>query len=101
MDEITRYTEDLHFIMSHPESVAREWQRLRASAERERELREALKSTTASLVAAISLLERTPASKKAAPSNNMFAIMLEDYSKSVEKARSILNKHKEKANDDP
>jgi uncharacterized small protein (DUF1192 family) len=56
-------------------------------AENER-LRAALVSTTASLVAAISLLER--GGKKAAPSDTMFAMMLEDYQKSVDEARAAL-----------
>lgn len=51
---------------------------------------DALRDTTASLVAAISLLER--GGKKAAPSNMMFDIMLDDYRKSVERARALLNR---------
>jgi len=55
------------------------------AAERER-LREALIRTAASLVAAISLLER--GGKKAAASDTMFAAMLKDYQASVDKARA-------------
>lgn len=52
--------------------------------------REALISVMASLAAAISLLERTPQAKKAAPSDKMFAQMLEDYKKSLAEARRTL-----------
>lgn len=58
------------------------------AAERER-LREALIRTAASLVAAISLLER--GGKKAAASDTMFAAMLKDYQAAVDKARAALN----------
>jgi len=50
---------------------------------------EALRGTTASLVAAVSLLKR--GSKKAAPSNKMFDQMIRDYSKSIEGARAALS----------
>ena len=50
------------------------------------DLFEALRCTTASLVAAISLLER--GGKKAAPSDKMFDQMLVDYRNAVEKARA-------------
>jgi hypothetical protein len=53
--------------------------------------REALISVTASLAAAISLLERTPKAKMAAPSNTMFAQMLDDYRRSLEKGRAALS----------
>ena len=53
-------------------------------------LREALVSVTASLAAAISLLERTPKAKKAAPSDKMFEQMLIDYRKSLETGRAAL-----------
>ena len=46
---------------------------------------DAFKGVTASLSAAISLLEN--GGKKAAPSNKMFAIMLEDFRKALERAR--------------
>lgn len=44
----------------------------------------------ASLAAAISLLERTPKAKKAAPSDRMFEQMLCDYRKALEEARAAL-----------
>ena len=50
--------------------------------------REALVSVTASLAAAISLLERMPKAKKAAPSDKMFEQMLVDYRKSLETGRA-------------
>lgn len=52
------------------------------------ELLEAAKSTTAALVAAVSLLKR--GSKKVAPSNTMFDIMIADYEKAIETARSAI-----------
>lgn len=52
------------------------------------QLEGALIGTTASLVAAISLLER--GGKKAAPSDTMFAMMLGDYRKAVGEARAAL-----------
>lgn len=51
-------------------------------------LREAAISTTASLVAAVSLLKR--GSKKAAPSDVMFDLMIADYEVSIERARAAL-----------
>jgi hypothetical protein len=54
------------------------------------EKRDVLVSVAASLAAAISILERTPAAKKAAPSNTMFAQMLDDYRASLERARAYL-----------
>jgi hypothetical protein len=49
-------------------------------------LREAVKTTTVHLMAAISLLEDSP--KTAAPSDKMFDIMLNDYRKAVEIGRA-------------
>jgi hypothetical protein len=46
---------------------------------------------TASLAAAISILERTPKAKMAAPSNTMFEQMLTDYRNSLEAARAALS----------
>lgn len=51
-------------------------------------LKEALINVAASLAAAISLLER--GGKKAAPSDKMFAQMLEDYRASLSRARALL-----------
>jgi len=47
-------------------------------------------AVTASLAAAISLLERTPGAARAAPSNMMFDQMLADYRRSLEAARKAL-----------
>lgn len=44
----------------------------------------------ASLAAAISLLERTPKAKKAAPSDKMFEQMLTDYRAALEAGRAAL-----------
>lgn len=52
-------------------------------------LTEALRATTASLVAAHSLLSR--GSKKAAPSDKMFDQMLLDYQKSIDVGRAALS----------
>lgn len=51
-------------------------------------LREVLLDAAVSLVAAVSLLER--GGKKAAPSDKMFAVMLDDYRASIERARAAL-----------
>ena len=50
-------------------------------------MREALVRTLASLAAAISLLERTPKAKKAAPSDKMFDQMIVDYKNALEAGR--------------
>ena len=61
----------------------------RDEAEAERDtLRAALMSTTASLVAAVSLLER--GGIKAAPSNIMFMQMLKDYKNIIDGARAAI-----------
>lgn len=52
------------------------------------DLLEALKDSLASLIAAISLLER--GSKKAAPSDKMFDQMLADYQASADRARAAI-----------
>jgi len=57
-----------------------------------KEEREIFMDITASLCAAVSLLER--GSKKAAPSNKMFDMMIKDYKKSLEKGRVFLKKSK-------
>lgn len=54
-------------------------------------LREVAMDSTASLVAAVSLLER--GGKKAAASNKMFDTMLSDYRKSIARARQALGNH--------
>ena len=54
------------------------------------DLYEALKNTTAHLVAAHSLLQS--GGQKAAASNTMFEIMLKDYEKSIEVGRAALSK---------
>ena len=51
---------------------------------------EALKAVTAALTAAISLLER--GEQKAAPSDKMFKIMLDDYKKAAEIGRAVWRK---------
>jgi uncharacterized protein YqeY len=49
----------------------------------------------ASLAAAISLLERTPKAKKAAPSDTMFEMMLSDYRKALEAGRRFAQKQRD------
>lgn len=56
-------------------------------------LRESTIDVTASLAAAVSLLER--GGKKGAPSHRMFAVMLADYRASLDRARAALT-HQEK-----
>lgn len=63
---------------------------LAAEAEAAR-LREAVLSTAASLAASISILERTPKAKKAAPSDRMFDTMLSDYRNALDAARAALD----------
>ncbi len=53
-------------------------------------IREALIHTLASLAASISLLERTPRAKKAAPSDKMFDQMIADYKAALEQGRAAL-----------
>lgn len=55
-----------------------------------------LMGVTAALAATISLLERTPQAKKAAPSDTMFAMMLDDYRAQLAKARAYFG-----GSDDP
>lgn len=57
---------------------------------REDALVEALLDVTASLAAAVSLLERGgKAAKKAAPSDRMFDLMVRDYTASLKRARRL------------
>jgi hypothetical protein len=63
---------------------------IREKSQRATVLEDALRGTAASLIAAISLLERTPAAKKAAPSDTMFAQMLADYNAALNEARAAL-----------
>jgi hypothetical protein len=68
---------------------------------RERELEASLTNTAAHLAAAISLLERGgKAGKKAASSDKMFDIMLDDYRTSLERARAALAAVSAEAEDD-
>lgn len=55
-----------------------------------RDGRSAIVHAVASLAAAISLLERTPKAKKAAPSDRMFDQMLDDFRKALDEARREL-----------
>lgn len=61
-------------------------------------LRAVLVDNAAALAAAISLLER--GGKKAAPSDKMFEMMLNDYRISLEAARTVLTKQTQEASDD-
>ena len=69
-----------------------EWaERALRAEEKLREAQEALIGAAAHLAAAISLLERVSKSaRKAAPSDTMFGMMLNDYRKSLEEARETL-----------
>jgi hypothetical protein len=57
--------------------------------------RDPLVGLVASLAAAISLLERTPKAKKAAPSDTMFEMMLSDYRKALEAGRQFVQKYRD------
>lgn len=59
--------------------------------ERIKSLEDVLLHVTAHLLAAISLLERTPKAKKAAPSDTMFNMMLDDYRKSAELGKKVFH----------
>ena len=52
----------------------------------------ALKNVTVHLMAAISLLESTPKAKKAAASETIFNMMINDYKASAEIGRKVLLK---------
>lgn len=52
--------------------------------------REVLIRVTASLAAAISILERIPGAPKAVASDKMFKQMIVDYTRSLNAARSLL-----------
>lgn len=54
------------------------------------DIEQAMIGVMASLAAAISLLERTPKAKSAAPSNTMFEMMLSDYRKALEAGRAAI-----------
>ena len=74
-----------------PEGEAAAVRLIPALEARVRELEAALTDNAAHLAAAISLLERgDKAAKKAAASDKMFDIMLNDYRKSLERARAAL-----------
>lgn len=59
-----------------------------AEVDRLTKIAEAGMGVIASLAAAISLLERTPRAKKAAASDRMFDLMLDDYRRALERARA-------------
>jgi len=52
--------------------------------------REVLLHVTASLAAAISILERIPGAPNAVASDTMFKQMIDDYKRSLEAARSLI-----------
>lgn len=54
--------------------------------------RDVFADVLAHLVAAVSLLEKTPQAKKAAPSDKMFDQMMEDYHGSIERGRTHLSR---------
>ena len=85
------------------ELAAWEQKRRAEAAEAERDtllaqvgkMREALVGATASLVALLSMVNKTRlghAARRVAASDKMFAIMLDDYQKSVDVARAALTK---------
>lgn len=63
------------------------------TTDRERKIEAALIDAGASLAAAISLLEKGgKAAKKAAPSDTMFDMMLNDYRKSLDRTRRAISR---------
>lgn len=77
---------------SVPVADATEFIRADLVAELVKALEEAATDALASLVAAVSLLER--GGKRAAPSDKMFAVMLADYNASIERTRAALTRIK-------
>lgn len=75
----------LYFAEGMIEATDKDIRRLHTENER---LREELRRTTVSLVAAVSLLKS--GGKKAAPSKKMFNQMLADYTNSIERSRAVL-----------
>lgn len=59
------------------------------------ELREVMIDLVSHLAAAVSLLEHTPKAKKAAPSDKMFRIMLDDYRGALARGRQFFSDHLE------
>lgn len=60
-----------------------------------RHVYDGLLRVSSSLAAAISLLERTPKAKKAAPSDTMFEQMIKDYNRSLDTGRELLRRNKD------
>jgi uncharacterized protein YqeY len=75
-----------------PATKEAEVSRIESSPESERD---PIMGLIASLAAAISLLERTPKAKKAAPSDTMFEMMLSDYRKALEAGRRFAQKQRD------
>ena len=89
-DEIERLRDCAEYnFMAGYDSAKADYRDMLQGREAEIErLRAGLLDAGASLAAAISLLER--GGKKAAASDKMFAIMLDDYRKSLDRARAAL-----------
>ena len=83
--ELDRALKDAHIAETCAARAEDELNALRADRDA---LRAALMSTTASLIAAVSLLER--GGIKVAPSNMMFMQMLKDYKNSIDGARAAI-----------
>lgn len=60
-------------------------------SEREEKLTDALVAVTRSLIAAISVIEHTPESKKAFASDKMFNQAMRDYKKAADASRAVLS----------
>jgi len=81
----------LEFMLRRTREVAFEDCAGHAPREREPILVAALKSTTISLKAAVSLLEKTPEAKAHAASDKMFEQMMADYKLSIHEGRAALS----------
>ena len=83
-----RPTKALRELMRGPSTMISDLDQLTTANARIARLEEAIKIALSSLVAATSLLKR--GSKKAAPSDKMFDMMINDYEHSADRAREIL-----------
>lgn len=80
---------DREEISDHAAELASLRASLAEAVKRATALEEGQRDLLAHLVAAVSLLKRTPKAKKAAPSNRMFDQMLADYEASIKRGRAL------------
>jgi hypothetical protein len=87
-DEIFHHKLADLLLASQQQAHAQQVQQLQ---QRVNDLQEAVMISCAALAASVSLLQRTPRAKQAAPSNKMFDQMLLDYERALEQARALYN----------